>query len=142
MIKVSTIIIAVLFALSSVYDIVLLIDPTIVLEGDFRAVTGKDYREVLDSDTVKVSNLHIRHMEVFGVTATILGFFVLFAAFRKGERWAWLALLIAGFICWGFGTVVNLVVGNMFDATFFVVGLAVYLVAIFLPVRKFFPRAT
>ncbi len=142
MIKFSTIVIAVLFALSSVYSIVVLIDPTIVLEGDFRAVTGKDYREVLDSDTVRVSSLHIRHMEVFGVTATILAFFILFAGFRKGEKWAWVALLVAGVICWGYGAVVNLVVGNMFDSTFFIVGLVVHLVAVFLPVRKFFPRAT
>jgi hypothetical protein len=43
MIKVSTIIFAVLLALLAGHAIVVLVAPTMVLEGDFQAVTGKSY---------------------------------------------------------------------------------------------------
>src|SRR5512136_1009781 len=117
MIRISTIIIAVLFALSAAYSVWSFIDPSVILDGDFRAVTGKDYREVLGDDAVFVSSLHIRHMNVFEITSEIAGFFILFAGFRKGAKWAWAALLVAGVLCWGFGVAVNLVIGNMFDFT-------------------------
>lgn len=47
-------------------------------------------------------------------------------------------MLILGTIALGFGTVLNLIIGNMFDFTIFVVALVIYMVAVFLPIRKFF----
>jgi hypothetical protein len=140
MVKVSTVIIAVLLALSSAYSIAVLIAPAMVLEGDFRAMTGGSYQGVLEPDAVRVSLVHIRHMEVFAISAVISAFFILFAGFRKGQRWAWWAMLILGAIAWGYGTVLNLVIGNMFDFATFLVGLVVHMVALFLPIKAFFVK--
>ena len=141
MVRVSTIILFVLFVLSVGYSIVLIVVPTIVLEGDFQAITGKSYEEFLSSEAVRVSVVHIRHMQVFDITAIVAAFFILFAGFRKAETWAWWAMLVIGGISLVYGVVVNLVIGNTLDSAVFLVGLVVFLVALFLPVRKFLSRS-
>jgi hypothetical protein len=141
MVKVSTIILAVLLALLAGHAVFVLILPTEVLEGDFQAMTGGSYQGVLGPGGVQVSLVHIRHMEVNGITAAVAAFFILFAGFRKTQKWAWWAMLVSGLIALGFGTVLNIVIGNMFDFTIFLVGLVVYLAALFLPIKEFFARA-
>jgi len=140
MVRVSAIILFVLFVLAAGYSIVLIIVPTIVLEGDFQAITGKSYEEFLSSEAVQVSLSHIRHMQVFAVTSIVAGFFILFAGFRKAEKWAWWAMLVIGAIAWGYGAVINLLNGNTLDSVVHLVGLVVFLVALFLPLRKFMAR--
>ena len=140
MVKISTVILIVLFALAAGYSFVSIVVPTFVLEEDFRAITGKSYQDVLPPEAVRVSVSHIRHMEVFGLTTTIAGFFILFSGFRKGEKWAWWAMLVVGIIAWGYGAVINVLNGNTFDSAVFLVGLVVFLVALFLPVKKFMAR--
>jgi hypothetical protein len=141
MVKVSTIIIVVLLALLAAHSIIVLVEPAMVLEGDFQAMAGKSYQGELGPDAVRVSLVHIRHMEVNGITAATAAFFILFAGFRREKKWAWWAMLIVGVIALGFGTVLNLVIGNMFDFAIFVVALVVYMVAVFLPIKKFFTKA-
>ena len=140
MVKISTVILIVAFALAAGYSLVSIVVPTFVLEEDFRAITGKSYQDVLPPEAVRVSVSHIRHMEVFGLTTTIAGFFILFGGFRKGEKWAWWAMLVVGIIARGYGAVINLLNGNTFDSAVFLVGLVVFLVALFLPVKKFMVR--
>ena len=138
MVKVCTIVIAVLLALLAAHALFVLAAPATVLEGDFQAMAGRSYQGVLEPEAVRVALVHIRHMEVNGITAMIAAFFILFAGFRQGRKWAWWAMLILGAVALGFGTVLNLVIGNVFDFALFAVGLAIYMTAVFLPIRKFF----
>ena len=142
MVRVSTIILFVLFVLSVGYSLVLIVVPTIVLEGDFQAITGKSYEEFLSAEAVRVSVVHIRHMQVFDITAIVAAFFILFAGFRKAETWAWWAMLVIGAVSLGFGTVLNVLIGNKLDSAVFLVASAVFLVALFLPIRKFMARSS
>lgn len=137
MVKVSTVILFILSVLAAGYSIVGIVVPNIVLEGDFQAITGKSYEEILAPEALRVSVAHIRHMEVFAITTTISSLFILFAGFRNGKKWAWWAMLVVGGIAWGYGAVVNVLNGNTFDSAVFLVGLVVFLVALFLPIRKF-----
>jgi hypothetical protein len=142
MVRISTIILFVLFVLAGGYSIACIAVPTIVLEGDFQAMTGKSYEELLAPEAIRVSVSHIRHMEVFGITTIVAGFFILFAGFRKAERWAWWAMLVIGAIAWGYGAVINVLNGNTLDSVVFLVGLVVFLVALFLPVKKFLAKSS
>ena len=137
MVRVSTVILFVLFVLAAGYSIMAIFAPAIVLEADFQAITGKSYEEILSPEALRVSVSHIRHMEVFAVTTIVAGFFILFAGFRKAERWAWWAMLVVGIIAWGYGAVINVLNGNRIDSAVFLVGLVVFLVALFLPIKKF-----
>jgi hypothetical protein len=137
MVRVSTVILFVLFVLAAGYSIMAIFAPAIVLEADFQAITGKSYEEILSPEALRVSVSHIRHMEVFAVTTIVAGFFILFAGFRKAERWAWWAMLVIGVIAWGYGAVINVLNGNTLDSVVFLVGSVVFLVALFLPIKKF-----
>ena len=57
MVKVSTIILFVLFVLSVGYEIAIFAVPTMMLEGDFQAITGKSYTEFLQPEALRVSVL-------------------------------------------------------------------------------------
>jgi hypothetical protein len=142
MVRVSTVILTILLALSAGYSIAVLVSPTMVLEGDSLAITGKSYQELLQPDAVRVALVHIRHMEVFALTATMSGFFIVFAGFRRVEKWAWWALLALGIVAWGYGSVLNLAIDNTFDSVVFLIGLVVFMLALFLPIRRFFPKTT
>lgn len=139
MVKVSTVIIAVVLALSVVWSVVILVSPTMILEGDSQAVAGKGYQELMAPGAVAVALLYVRHMQVFALTAAIGGAFILFAAFRKGERWAWWAMLAITVLAWGFGTAINLVISNYSDFLPFAIGLVVNFVALFISIKSFFP---
>jgi len=140
MVKVSTIILFALLVLSSVYSIVLFAVPTIVLEGDYQAITGNSYRDVLSPEAVRVSVAQIRHMMVFSTIIRVAAFFIVFAGFRKAQRWAWWAMLVVGGTDCIYGAVVNVLHGNTQDSAAFLFALVVLLVALFLPIREFMSK--
>ncbi|HUU26513.1 MAG TPA: hypothetical protein VM123_01760 [archaeon] len=141
MVKVSTMILFVLFVLSAGYEIAIFAVPTMMLEGDFQAITGKSYREILSPEAIRVSVSHTRHMMVIGITQKVAAFFILFAGFRKAERWAWWAMLVVGGIACVYGAVVNVLNGNTFDSAVHLVALVVLVVALLLPVKKFLAKS-
>jgi hypothetical protein len=49
-------------------------------------------------------------------------------------------LLVTGVLGWGFGTGINLLIGNTFDFATHLAGLVVQLVGVLLPVKTFFAR--
>jgi hypothetical protein len=142
MVRVSTIILFVLFVLSAGYEIAIFAVPTMMLEGDFQAITGKSYKEILPPEAIRVSVSHTRHMMVINITLKVAAFFILFAGFRKAERWAWWAMLVVGGITCVYGAVINMLNGNILDSVVFLVALVVLLVALFLPIRKFMARSS
>ena len=137
MVKVSTIILFVLFVLSAGYEIAIFAVPTMMLEGDFQAITGKSYKEILQPEALRVSVSHTRHMMVIGITQKVAAFFILFAGFRKAERWAWWAMLVVGGIACIYGSVINILNGNKFDSAVYLVASAVLVVALCLPAKRF-----
>jgi hypothetical protein len=68
MLKASTIILFALFVLSAGYEIVIFVVPTMMLEGDFKAITGKSYNALLQPEALRVSISHARHMMVIAIT--------------------------------------------------------------------------
>jgi hypothetical protein len=140
MLKASTILLLVLSIVAGAYTIVDFAAPWGTVDGDYRALTGRGYAESSDAGGVTVAVLYLRHMSVNALTAVIATLFILLAGFRQGERWAWWAMLATGLLAWGFGTGVNVAIGNAFDATAHAVGLVWLLVAVLLPLRSFFPH--
>jgi hypothetical protein len=125
---------------AGVYAVLDFVAPWSTLEGDFQAVTGQGY-DAAQPGGVAVATLYLRHLSVLSLTAVVASLFILFAAFRRCQRWAWWALMVTGVLAWGFGTVINLIVGNTFDFATHLGGLVVQLVGLLLPVRSFFdPR--
>ena len=108
-----------------------------MLEGDFQAVTGKSFEGVLEAGPLTVPMLYLRHLGVASLAISIAAAFILFAGFRKAQRWAWWALLVTGGLVTGFGTIVNLVITNWFDFTTHLVALLWLLAGLLIPVKTF-----
>ena len=140
MLKAGTIVLLVLFIVLAGYSFVDIIVPQITLEGDFQAITGKSYEGVLEPGPLTVPLLYLRHLGVTNIAFAAAATFILLAGFRKAQRWAWWALLVSGGLFAGFGTIVNLVIGNWFDFTSHLVGLLWLLAGLLIPVKTFFTR--
>ena len=141
MLRISTAVLFVLFVLSAGYEIAVFVAPTMMLEGDYQAITGKSYREILTPEAIRVSVFHTRHMMVMGIAHKAGAFFILFAGFRKSKRWAWWAMLAVGGIAFVYGAVVNILNGNIQDSVLLLAALGVFVVALLLPAKKFLARS-
>jgi hypothetical protein len=140
MLKTGTIVLLVLFVLTAGYSVVDLVAPGMTLEGDFQAVTGGSYEGILESGPLFISMLYLRHLGVANLTIGVAAVFILFAGFSKAQQWAWWALLATGGIVLGFGTIVNLSIGNWFDFTAHLVALVWLLAGLLIPVKVFFAK--
>ena len=142
MVKVSTIILFVLFVLAAGYEIAIFAVPTMMLEGDFQAITGKSYKEILPAEAIQISVSQTRHMMAISIALKVAAFFILFAGFRKAERWAWWAMLVVGGIACVYGVVINILNGNTFDSVVFVAASVALAVALLLPIKKFLTKSS
>jgi hypothetical protein len=140
MLKAGTIVLFVLFIVLTGYSFVDIIAPSITLEGDFQAITGKSYEGVLEAGPLAVPMLYLRHLGVVSIALAIAATFILFEGFRKGQRWAWWALLVSGGIVTVFGTIVNFAIGSWFDFTAHLIAVLWLLVGLLIPVKTFFSR--
>jgi hypothetical protein len=140
MLKAGTIVLLVLLIIAGAYSVVDFVAPSSTLEGDFRALTGADYDSAAEPGAIAVAMLYLRHLSVLSLTSVIASLFILMTGFRQGQRWAWWALLVSGVLAWGFGTVINAMIGNLFDFGTHLAGLVWLMVGLLLPVKSFFVR--
>jgi len=75
----------------------------IMFISDFFEYTGTTYAQYLVSDQL-FAEIFILQKKVMGFMICGIGALVLFIVrmgYRKGEKWAWYALLLAGCLVWG-----------------------------------------
>ncbi|MFX0075829.1 MAG: hypothetical protein ACFE96_10330 [Candidatus Hermodarchaeota archaeon] len=75
----------------------------IMFISDFGVYTGTTYAQYLATDQA-FAEIFILQKKVMGFMICGVGALVLFIVrmgYRKGEKWAWFALLIAGCLVWG-----------------------------------------
>ncbi len=71
--------------------------------SDFGAYTGLPFSDYLISSP-KPAELWLFTKRLIGIERLATSFLILFVtqkSFRKGEKWSWYALLLAGIITWG-----------------------------------------
>ena len=71
--------------------------------SDFKAYTGQTYSEYLISDP-KPAELWLFTKRLIGIerlATSLLIIFITQKSYRKGEKWSWFALLVAGIVTWG-----------------------------------------
>ena len=69
-------------------------------------------------------------------------FFILFAGFRKGSRWAWWCTLVAGLVVWGYGLYIQTSEGDVMNMVLHLIGIVLLLLGVLLPIRAFFGDKT
>lgn len=101
-IKIGTIILLVMFIIGTMYCLFTIIYAESTAKSNFSLYTGKSWSEIIVSNP-KLAHLYreiIRLAGGIGFALQIAGFFVLIAAFRKGEKWAWFCILFIALIGW------------------------------------------
>lgn len=140
MLKTATFILLIGLIFGLLYSLLLVFNPDIVAESTLEARTEKTFDSVQEMDVADVIIVQTRHMGIFGLTTTIGLFFILFCAFKKGDQWAWWAFLIIGVIVWGYGLVVQISEGDMMNTILHLIGAALILIGILIPIKVFFSK--
>ena len=140
MLKVGTIILTIALAVASLYGIFVIVAPDVIVNSTLEAQGSGKLENIQDEGYVYTVLAETRHMGIFAVTIGICGYFILFAAFRKAEKWAWWVLLIVGVIVWGYGLVMNSIEGDMLNLILHVICAVIYFIGLLLPVKAFFAK--
>jgi len=140
MLKAATIILLIMLIFGGVYSLMLIFVPKVILSSGFESTTGEKLEDIPKASYLKVMVNEMMHMGALALSAVISSIFILFAAFRKAQKWAWWTLLITGVIAWGYGLIENLITVDMFNAILHLVGIVIFLVGLLLPVKEFFVK--
>ncbi|UCE09029.1 MAG: hypothetical protein JSW61_08530 [Candidatus Thorarchaeota archaeon] len=115
----------------------------IMFVSDFLAYTGQTYADYLAANPV--------FAEIYIITKRLVGFVLLGVAlqilfitkygYEKGEKWAWVALLIAGGLLWGTLIGYRAFIGYLGGSTIaFVAGAVLYALGILIPAREIWSK--
>jgi hypothetical protein len=110
----------------------------VVFVSDFAGYKGQSYAEYL-AVAPAYAEMYIITKKLMGAmiaVSSILMILVNHYSYRKGERWSWYALLVAGALLWGTLIGYRFLIGYLVPSIVtFVVGAALWIVGITLPAR-------
>jgi hypothetical protein len=134
----SVLLIGMLFA--ALYSLAIIVSPQTFANSTLEARAETKLENIQDRGAAETLIVETRHMGVFALTTSIAMFFVLFTGFKKGQKWAWWAFLFVGGIAWLYGLVMQIGEGDMMNLVGHVIGTALWLIGILLPIKAFFPK--
>ena len=140
MLKVAVIILIVMLAYGGIYSLMSIIVPTVVMKSALEATISKTLDNARDDGYLKALKGGRRSQGLYALTTTIAGFFVLFAGFRKSQKWAWWAFLVVGGIAWLWGLIYSIAIVDKVNIPFMAIGIVIFLVGLLLPVKEFFVK--
>lgn len=133
MLKAGTIILLVMLIYAGLYSILLLFIP-----GDGELSGSIIGGNITDDNCRQLYENVSRHKAAFALSTVIACFFMLYAGFRKGKKWAWFGLLLGGGLAWGWGVVNTIVFGTTINMIMHLVGMGLLLGGLLLPINIFF----
>jgi hypothetical protein len=112
----------------------------IMFVSDFAAYTGQTYADYLATNP-RYAEIYIITKKLLGIellASSLLMIFITQTSYRKGEKWSWYALLVAGVITWGSLIGYKIVIGyfrpNASSMTF-IIGAILLVVGLALPAK-------
>ena len=139
--KVAVVILVVVLAYACVYSLMCIIAPKVVLKSGLQASIGKTIDDAQNDGYLRGFTVVMRNLGALALSGIIADLFILLVAFRKAQKWAWVALLIAGCVGWLSGLIINIVIGDMTNMSLHIIGTVIFLVGLFLPIKAFFAGA-
>ena len=111
----------------------------IMFVSDFAAYTGQTYSDYLATNP-SFAEIYIITKKLIGIMLLVIGLMIILInefAYRKGEKWSWFALLIAGGTAWGtfigYKVFIEYIGVSMLT---FAIGGGLFLVSIVLPAKE------
>jgi hypothetical protein len=140
MLKAAVVILAIGTIYAGIYSVMTLAAPRMMEQSTFEAITGKALDSVQDAGYLKALLHEMRSVGLYALTAVIFSFFILFAGFRKAQRWAWWAFLIGGGLAWLWGLIDGIAIGNRLHIPLQAIGIVLFLVGMLIPIKAFFGK--
>lgn len=134
MLKAASTILLVGLLFGVLYGVVVIVSPQTVVSSRL-----KTEAELQSPVVMKAYLAEARHLGCFGLAATIGALFILFAGFKKGQKWAWWAILLMGIFGWAYGLVRYIMLHDTKNLIGFAIGTVLWLIGILLPIGAFFP---
>jgi hypothetical protein len=131
MLKTGTIILLIGLLFGVLYGIVLLVSPQTVLSR-ISAVP-----EMQNAVAAKMYYDEARHLGAIALSSLIGALFILFAGFKKGQKWAWWAILWMGLFAWVYGLVRFIIIGDTKGVIGHAIGTLLWLLGLLLPIGTF-----
>ncbi len=138
MLKFAVVILTIMLAYATVYSLIGLIAPKVVMKTSLEASVGKTLSDAENDGYLKALTVAQRSIGVFALATIISGFFVLFAGFLKAQKWAWWGFLIVGGVAWIGGVIISIAIGDKLNMTFQLIGAALCIIGVVLPIQEFF----
>jgi hypothetical protein len=138
-IKISSVIFMIGFVLALIYALAAFIKPDLLVSRSFPLYTGLPWGDLLnESPNVAHYTLIIERMAGgLGLATVAGGFFVLFTAFRKGEKWAWYFMLVVSLIGWGNNLLGNIIMHNTLMVIIILVGILTLIAGLIISANAF-----
>ena len=140
MLKAAVIILIVMLAYGGIYSLMSIIAPKVTMKSALKVRAGKTIADAESDGYLSTLTGLQRHQGAFALTTTIAGFFVLFAGYRKAQKWAWWSFLIVGGIAWLWGLITTIIIGDNINMILHVIGIVIFLVGILIPIKAFFGK--
>lgn len=141
MLKVAVVVLIIMLAYGGIYSLINVFAPKVLMKSSFKAITGEALDSVTDAGYLKALSGSHRYMGVYSLATVICGFFVLFGAFQKAQKWAWWSFLVVSSIMWLWGLINAIVFVDAGNLIGHIIGLILFLVGILIPVKVFFVKA-
>jgi hypothetical protein len=132
MLKVGTTILLIGLLFGALYSVVVIVSPQTV------ATRINAVPEMQNPVVQKAYYDEARHLGAFALAATIGALFILFSGFKKGQKWAWWAILCIGVFGWCYGLVRFIVIGDTKSLIGHAIGTVLWLIGLLLPIGAFF----
>jgi hypothetical protein len=138
-IQISFVIFMIGLVLALIYALATFIKPELLVSRSFPLYTGLQWDKLLnESPNVAHYMLIIERMAGgLGLAIVLGGFFVLFTAFRKGEKWAWYFMLVVSLIGWGNNLLANIMVNNTVVIIIIAVGILTLIAGLIISAKAF-----
>ena len=140
MLKTASAIVLIALLFGTAYTLVIIFSPETVANSTLEARAGTRLENIQEKGVAGTVVTYARHMGIFGLTTNIAMFFVLFAGFKKAQKWAWWAFFLAGGIAWIFGLVTQIAEGDRMNIIGHVIGIVLWLLGILMPLKAFFGK--
>ena len=112
----------------------------VMFVSDFLAYTGQDLSDALAQGS-KSAELWLVAKRLIGIELLPISLLIIFItqkSYRKGERWSWYALMIAGIITWGSLIGYKVAIGYFqptISSMTFIIGAILFIIGIALPAK-------
>ena len=141
MLKVAVVILTFMLAYAGIYSLMGIFVPELMLMRTLKTISGKTTDDARDDGYLRFLSGMTRAFGLFALVIVIAGFFTLFAAVRKAQKWAWWALLIGGSITWLWAVIHCIVFVDKLIILLMAIGMLTFLAGLLLPVKEFFARS-